>query len=85
MTIREYRKTATIKAEQFDESLEMMEKYPIEYSPFLSGVFSSPGYSLRTLEGSMKFDVGDYIVTGVDGEHWVIKKEIFEKTYERAD
>lgn len=39
MTIRKYRKTATIKAEQFAESLEMMEKYPIGYSPFLSVFF----------------------------------------------
>ena len=38
MTIRKYRKT-TIKAEQFDGSFEMMEKYPIEYSPFLSVFF----------------------------------------------
>lgn len=84
MVIREYRKTATIKAEQFDGSFEMMMRYPIQYAPFLSEIML-PGYSLRTLEGDMKFDVGDYIATGSDGEHWAIKKEIFEKTYELVE
>ena len=58
----------------------MMEKYLIQYAPFLSEIAPS-SYSIRTLEGDMKFGVGDYIATGVDGEYWVIKKEIFEKTY----
>lgn len=80
MAVREYKKTATIKAEQFDGSFEMMEKYLIQYAPFLSEI-APPSYSIRTLEGDMKFGVGDYIATGVDGEYWVIKKEIFEKTY----
>lgn len=84
MMIKEYRKTATIKAEQFDGSFEMMMRYPIQYAPFISEILP-PGYSLSTLEGEMKLEVGDYIATGVDGEHWAIKKEIFEKTYERVD
>lgn len=33
----------------------------------------------------MKIDKGDYIATGVDGEHWCIAKDIFEQTYERVD
>ena len=32
----------------------------------------------------MKFDTGDWIATGIDGEHWAISQEIFEKTYERV-
>lgn len=82
--LKEYRKTATIKAEQFDGSSEMMMRYPIQYAPFISEILP-PGYSLKTLEGDMKFDVGDYIATGLDGEHWAIKKEIFEKTYELVE
>lgn len=34
-----------------------------------------------TLEGDMKVHLGDYIVRGVDGEFYPVKKEIFEKTY----
>ncbi|WP_289759924.1 hypothetical protein [Lactobacillus taiwanensis] len=81
MVLREYRKTATIKAEVFDGSFEMMERYPIQYAPFLSEI-APPNYSLMTLEGYIKLEVGDYIATGIDGEHWVIKGEIFDKTYE---
>lgn len=30
----------------------------------------------------INFDMGDYIVTGPDGEHYPIKASIFEKTYD---
>lgn len=36
---------------------------------------------VHTLEGDMKAHLGDYIVRGVDGEFYPVKKEIFEKTY----
>lgn len=36
---------------------------------------------VHTLEGDMKARLGDYIVKGVDGEYYPVKKEIFEKTY----
>lgn len=36
---------------------------------------------VHTLEGDMKAHPGDYIVKGVDGEFYPVKKEIFEKTY----
>ena len=28
---------------------------------------------------------GDWIVTGVEGERYPVKNEVFKKTYERAD
>jgi len=40
---------------------------------------------IHTLEGDMKAMPGDYIVTGVNGEQYPVKKEIFEKTYEEAE
>ena len=39
----------------------------------------------ETKEGNMKLNAGDYIATGIDGEHWAIDKNIFERTYERCD
>ena len=33
----------------------------------------------------MNLKKGDWIATGVDGEHWVIADDIFHKTYERCD
>lgn len=39
---------------------------------------------IKTLEGTMTSHRGDYIVEGVHGEHWSVKKDIFEATYERC-
>ncbi|URI13433.1 hypothetical protein [Ligilactobacillus salivarius] len=36
---------------------------------------------IKTLEGIMHAQKGDWILTGVEGEQWPVKKEIFEKTY----
>lgn len=40
------------------------------------------GVVIHTLEGDMKADAGDYIITGVNGEQYPCKPDIFEKTYE---
>ena len=37
---------------------------------------------IHTLEGDMKASVSDYIITGVNGEQYPCKPDIFEKTYE---
>ena len=37
---------------------------------------------IHTLEGDMKASVGDYIITGVKGEQYPCKPDIFEKTYD---
>lgn len=39
---------------------------------------------IETLEGEMRVQKGDYIVTGIKGERYPIKKDIFEMTYEPA-
>lgn len=40
---------------------------------------------IRTLEGTMRADVGDWIITGVKGERYPCKPDIFEATYEPVD
>lgn len=40
---------------------------------------------IRTLEGDMHADVGDWIITGVHGEQYPCKPDIFAKTYEAID
>ena len=37
---------------------------------------------IRTLEGNMMANVGDWIIQGVNGELYPCKPDIFEKTYE---
>ena len=40
---------------------------------------------IETLEGTMHASVGDYIITGVRGEQYPCKPDIFEQTYEPED
>ena len=40
---------------------------------------------IRTLEGDMRAQKGDWIITGVNGEQYPCKPDIFDKTYERVD
>ncbi|XRJ97326.1 hypothetical protein ACPBEI_00830 [Latilactobacillus sakei] len=79
--IKTYRKTTTIQAEQFDGSSKMIIKYKL-YVP--SGEFISPHrpmYLMYTLEGPMRVNIGDWIATGVKGEHWVIADDVFKDSY----
>jgi len=39
---------------------------------------------IKTLEGTMRANIGDWIITGVNGEKYPCKPDIFEKTYEQA-
>lgn len=40
---------------------------------------------IKTLEGTMCASLGDWIITGVKGEHYPCKPDIFEATYEPAE
>ena len=40
---------------------------------------------IPTLEGTMHASVGDYIITGVRGERYPCKPDIFLETYEPAE
>ncbi|WP_434433804.1 DUF1642 domain-containing protein [Lactiplantibacillus paraplantarum] len=72
-----YRKQP-IEAEQFDGSDEMVDKYELIDAGTMLGTHHSPELYLT---GSGKVDVGDWIATGVNGEHWAIADDIFKKTY----
>lgn len=45
---------------------------------------TNPRPHLHTLEGVMKVSAGDWIITGVEGEKYPCKPDIFEKTYNRV-
>lgn len=40
---------------------------------------------IKTLEGNMIANAGDYIIKGVNGELYPCKPDIFQKTYERYE
>ena len=74
--IKTYRKTGTIKAERFDNSREMAEKYHVEYDE----AYVLP-FRIETPDGWLGMEVGDWISTGANGEHWIIADDLFNKTY----
>ena len=54
--------------------------------PIVIGAYQAtkPEY-INTLEGTMKADIGDWVITGVNGERYPCKPDIFEKTYEKVE
>ena len=38
---------------------------------------------IKTLEGDMVGEMGDFLITGVEGEQYPCRADIFAKTYER--
>lgn len=47
-------------------------------------VEDDPCAYIFTLEGKMKVDIGDWVIQGVNGEHYPCKTDIFDKTYEEV-
>lgn len=50
----------------------------------VTGIVSAQ-YFIQTLEGRMYLSPGDWVITGVNGEKYPCKPDIFEKTYEKLD
>lgn len=48
-----------------------------EFADWVNGVFTIP-----TLEGLMRVDIGDWVIKGVAGEFYPCKPDIFAATYE---
>lgn len=40
---------------------------------------------IKTLEGDMKANVGDYIIRGLRGEYYPCKPDVFQKKYELCE
>jgi hypothetical protein len=40
---------------------------------------------IHTREGIMRAVLGSWIITGAEGEHWMIQDSIFKKTYEKIE
>ena len=57
----------------------------VKFYEFCDIVFSRGYMEIKTLEGTMRANIGDWIIKGVNGEFYPIKDEIFLKTYEAAE
>lgn len=77
-----YRKTALIEATQWfkmgDHPAVVLKSDRNRYAD--EGVPWCP-----TLEGGHVVTPGDWIATGIQGEHWPIKADVFAASYELAD
>lgn len=60
-----------------DETSKTYEKLPVRIQAYQT----EKPVVLDTLEGRMIASVGDYIITGVKGEQYPCKPDVFEKTY----
>ena len=85
--IKKYRKKPVeIEAIEFIDTPERIkeifnfmgdETMRVDYS-----MYGRPAVLIETLEGTMRADVGDYIIKGINGEFYPCKPDIFKKTYE---
>lgn len=64
-----------------DELDAWSEQWPSAHWPFYS---DGEDILVRTLEGEMRANPGDWIIRGVQGEFYPCKPDIFEATYERV-
>ena len=76
--------------EQFEEvPLEDIQKGAIKKyrkKPLIIEAYQTDQeIEIETLEGTMKANVGDYIITGVKGEVYPCKPEVFNETYEEVE
>lgn len=76
------------------EAMQLTKANVVEAAIWCGGVHTSitlgPGrrkvrVNIRTLEGTMAADEGDWIIRGVEGEFYPCKPDIFAKTYEEAE
>jgi hypothetical protein len=75
------KKPVVIEAVQFDGTDESVEWLLPQLKSGEIGR-SINKLHIKTLEGVMTADKGDYIIKGVNGEFYPCKPDIFEKTYE---
>jgi hypothetical protein len=91
--LAKYRKRPVIvEAEQYRPGLEDGIFLPFE-NEFISkddpGIEHYKGYNyypvIKTLEGYHEISPGDYIITGIQGERYPCKPDIFRATYELVE
>ena len=76
------KKPVIIEAVQLGESKEEIAELA-RFCPSL-GILPS-FFQVKTLEGTMEGNVGDWLIRGIAGEFYFCKPDIFEATYELVD
>lgn len=82
------KKPVVIEAEVFKKGMEDDSECEYEDCVELNlGCSECKHYKpfIKTLEGNMYISPGDYIITGIKGERYPCKPDIFEATYEPCE
>jgi hypothetical protein len=58
--------------------MSKFQKKPVVISAYQTDV----AFDVQTLEGPLHASVGDWIITGLKGEQYPCKPDVFERTYE---
>lgn len=89
-----YAEDMTILDKEEKEWLEQFDEVPIEdiyrnetrryrKKPLIVEAYvATEEEYIETLEGTMKANIGDYVITGVKGEKYPCKPDVFHETYE---
>jgi len=81
------KRPVVIEAWLWDESKETLNKIGCGYMRY-DGHSARPdectSLGIKTLEGTMRVENGDYIIKGVKGEFYPCKPDIFKLTYEEV-
>lgn len=83
-TPRTYRKTATVRAMQWDGTDEGTRALAAWSGGLISPATRTavPALVVQTLEGPLFMHVGDWALQGDEGEFWPNRGDIFTKSYE---
>ena len=76
------KKTITEAIEMTEEILKKFAGKKIKGEQKTECEIFENGFIVRTMEGTMRGKIGDYLMKGVNGELYVCDREVFEKTYE---
>jgi hypothetical protein len=97
--MKTYRKIATVEAKLFEEGDEdgFISRFYDDEDVNEDGSISTSGFMgeheikvpyVSTLENQKHLSKGfgrEYICVGIDGERWLVDKDIFERTYEEIN
>lgn len=83
--IKEYQETSVIKAEKVtrENVWDLDDKYELKQRYFVSLDDPAP-YFLFVTDSYKPVYFGDWIATGADGKHWVIKADDFKEYYKEV-
>lgn len=78
------KKPVVIEAVQFQEDNQATHTH-VNFGSPENSFYTRDKYWIQTLEGPLIVQNGDWIITGIKGEHYPCKPDIFEATYEAVE